>query len=79
MVTTAKFFSFKAMSRRAISFTAIALLAVGFGLMLMHPPTVIFGVFLAYLASGYVVWLWRLFRKPQGVTEVAATGAEEKK
>ena len=57
----------------------IALLAVGFGLMLMHPPTVIFGVFLAYLASGYVVWLWRLFRKPQGVTEVAATGAEEKK
>ena len=66
------------MSRRAISFTAIALLAVGFGAMLMHPPTVIFGVFLAYLASGYVVWLWRLFRKPQGVTEVAATGAEEK-
>ena len=29
MVTTAKFFSFKSMSRRAISFTAIALLAVG--------------------------------------------------
>ena len=59
MVTTAKYFSFKAMSRRAISFTAIALLAVGFGLMLINPPTVIFAVFVGYLVSGYVVWLWR--------------------
>ena len=64
MVTTAKFFSFKAMSRRAISFTALAMLAVGFGLMLMHPPTVIFAVCLAYLLSGYVVWLWRAIKKP---------------
>jgi CDP-diacylglycerol---serine O-phosphatidyltransferase len=74
MVTTAKFFSFKAMSRRAISFTALAMLAVGFGLMLMHPPTVIFAVFIVYLASGYVVWLWRAFKKPQvgGVNVVRA-------
>lgn len=63
MVTTAKFFSFKSMGRRAISFTALAMLAVGFGLMLMHPPTVVFAVFVAYLVSGYVVWLWRAFSK----------------
>lgn len=62
MVTTAKFYSFKAMGRRAISFTAFALLAVGFGFALLDPPTVAFAVFLAYLASGYVVWLWRAVR-----------------
>ncbi|MBL8309852.1 MAG: CDP-diacylglycerol--serine O-phosphatidyltransferase [Burkholderiales bacterium] len=63
MVTTAKFFSFKAMGRRAISFTAFALLAVGFGFVLLDPPTVAFAVFIAYLASGYLVWLWRALRK----------------
>jgi CDP-diacylglycerol---serine O-phosphatidyltransferase len=63
MVTTAKFFSFKSMGRRAISFTAIAMLAVGFGVVLMHPPTVIFAVFVTYLASGYVVWVWHTLRK----------------
>ena len=52
------------MGRRAISFTAIALVAVGFGLVLIDPPKVIFAVFLAYLASGYLVWLWQAVRKP---------------
>ncbi len=65
MVTTAKFFSFKAMSRRAVSFTAVASLAVGFGLMLMNPQVVIFAVCIIYLASGYVVWLWRATHKSQ--------------
>ncbi len=65
MVTTAKFFSFKAMSRRALSFTAVATLAVGFGVILMDPPKVLFPVILAYLASGYIVWLWRATHKSQ--------------
>ena len=71
MVTTAKFFSFKAMSRRAVSFTVLACLAVGFGLMLVHPPTVIFAVCIVYLASGYVVWLWRATHKSQYPASVA--------
>lgn len=78
MVTTAKFFSFKAMSRRAISFTALAMFAVGFGLMLMHPPTVIFAVCLAYLVSGYVVWLWHAIRKPRDAATAMATGGGDK-
>ena len=64
MVTTAQFFSFKAMNRRAISFTALAMFAVAFGLMLMHPPTVIFAVCIVYLASGYMVWLWHAIKRP---------------
>jgi CDP-diacylglycerol---serine O-phosphatidyltransferase len=78
MVTTAKFFSFKAMSRRAISFTALAMFAVGFGLMLMHPPTVIFAVCLAYLVSGYVVWLWHAIRKPKDAATAMASGGVDK-
>lgn len=74
MVTTAKFFSFKSMGRRAISFTAIALVAVGFGLVLVDPPKVIFAVFVAYLASGYVVWLWRVLHKSRLNTEAQAQG-----
>jgi CDP-diacylglycerol---serine O-phosphatidyltransferase len=64
MVTTAQFFSFKAMSRRGISFTALAMLSVAFGFMLVDPPKVIFAVCLAYLLSGYIVWLWRAMKRP---------------
>ena len=78
MVTTAKFFSFKAMSRRAISFTALAMLAVGFGLMMMDPPKVIFAVCLAYLLSGYVVWLWRAIKKPAIEATALPTDASDK-
>lgn len=76
MVTTAKFFSFKSMGRRAISFTAIAMLAVGFGVLLMHPPTVIFAVFVTYLASGYAVWVWHALSK-RPVTPVAIAAAND--
>jgi CDP-diacylglycerol--serine O-phosphatidyltransferase len=76
MVTTAKFFSFKSMGRRAISFTAIAMLAVGFGVLLMHPPTVIFAVFVTYLASGYAVWVWHALSK-RPITPVAIAAAND--
>ena len=72
MVTTAQFFSFKAMSRRGISFTALAMFAVGFGFVLVDPPKVIFAVCLAYLVSGYVVWLWRAIKRS---TPLDADGA----
>ena len=74
MVTTAQFFSFKAMSRRAVSFTALAMFSVGFGFMLVDPPKVIFAVCLAYLVSGYVVWLWRAIQRPMApVDDVAGS------
>ena len=77
MVTTAQFFSFKAMSRRAISFTALAMFAVAFGFMLMHPPTVIFAVCIAYLASGYLVWLWHAVKKPKDASAGLAAEASD--
>ena len=78
MVTTAQFFSFKAMSRRAISFTALAMFAVGFGFMLVDPPKVIFAVCLAYLVSGYVVWLWRAIKRPTALVDALATSADSR-
>lgn len=73
MVTTAQFFSFKAMSRRAVSFTALAMFAVGFGFMLVDPPKVIFAVCLAYLVSGYIVWLWRLIERPVALPPITTS------
>lgn len=62
MVTTAKFYSFKSMGRRAVSFTALAILACLIGVAVAEPAIVLFGVFVAYLASGYAVWLWQAVR-----------------
>jgi CDP-diacylglycerol---serine O-phosphatidyltransferase len=59
MVTTAKFFSFKAMSKKAVSFTMLAALAGLLGLAVAEPAIVLFSLFVAYLASGYVVWIWQ--------------------
>lgn len=71
MVTTAKFYSFKAMGKRAVSFTALALLAVFIGVAVAEPAKVIFTVFVAYLASGYVIWLWQALKskKPSPAAE----------
>jgi CDP-diacylglycerol---serine O-phosphatidyltransferase len=59
MVTTAKFYSFKSMGKRAVSFTALAGLAFFIGVAVAEPAKVIFGVFVIYLGSGYAVWLWQ--------------------
>jgi CDP-diacylglycerol---serine O-phosphatidyltransferase len=59
MVTTAKFYSFKDMGKRAVSFTALAALAGLIALAVAEPAIVLFGIFVVYLASGYAVWIWQ--------------------
>jgi CDP-diacylglycerol---serine O-phosphatidyltransferase len=71
MVTTAKFYSFKAMGKRAISFTALAVAVCIFGLIVAEPAKVLFAVFVAYLASGYVIWAMRFFNRNKVPTEDA--------
>jgi len=58
MVTTAKFYSFKAMGRRAVSFTVLAALAFFIGIAVAEPAKVFFATFVLYLISGYAVWLY---------------------
>jgi CDP-diacylglycerol---serine O-phosphatidyltransferase len=57
MVTTAKFYSFKSMSKRAVSFTALAVIVLAIGVAVAQPAAALFGLFVCYLASGYVVWI----------------------
>jgi CDP-diacylglycerol---serine O-phosphatidyltransferase len=71
MVTTAKFYSFKSMSKRAISFTALAVAVCVIGLIVAEPGKVLFAVFVAYLASGYVIWAMRFFNRNKAVAEDA--------
>lgn len=63
MVTTAKFYSFKAMSKRAVSFTSLAVIACVIGIAVWEPAKVLFGVFIVYLGSGYVIWAMRYFNR----------------
>jgi len=42
-----------------VPFAAIVLIALGIAVVNIHPPTVLFGMFVAYGLSGYVVYAWR--------------------
>jgi CDP-diacylglycerol--serine O-phosphatidyltransferase len=60
MVTNAPFYSFKDVQmKRSVPFAAIVLIALGIAVVNIHPPTVLFGMFVAYGLSGYVVYGWR--------------------
>jgi CDP-diacylglycerol--serine O-phosphatidyltransferase len=57
MVTNVPFYSFKDVSfKRSVPFVVIVAIALGFALIAYHPPTVLFGVFVVYGLSGYVVY-----------------------
>ncbi|MCR4331812.1 MAG: CDP-diacylglycerol--serine O-phosphatidyltransferase [Sulfuricaulis sp.] len=59
MVSNVPFYSFKDINfRRIVPFWAILVAALAMILISIHPPTVLFLLFVAYSLSGYVVWVW---------------------
>ena len=76
MVTNVPFYSFKDVSmKRSVPFAVIVLIALGIALVNIDPPTVMFGIFVVYGLSGYVVYGWR---KAKGVqTSVISTSTDE--
>ncbi len=63
MVANVPFYSFKDLNvRRAVPFMFVLLLVAGFVLISSDPPTVLFGLFVIYGVSGYVLWAWRHWR-----------------
>jgi len=63
MVTSIPFYSFKDLNvRRSVPFWAALVMVLGLVLVSANPPIVLFGVFVAYSLSGYVLWIWK-FRK----------------
>ncbi|MDF1485218.1 CDP-diacylglycerol--serine O-phosphatidyltransferase [Ramlibacter sp. H39-3-26] len=60
MVTNVPFYSFKDMQmKKSVPFTAIVLIVLGIAVINIHPPVVLFLLFMAYGASGYCVYAWR--------------------
>ena len=60
MVTNVPFYSFKDVSfRRSVPFVVIVAIALGIALITIHPPAVLFLLFVAYGVSGYGVYVWK--------------------
>ena len=76
MVTNVPFYSFKDVSmKKSVPFAVIVLIALGIAVVNIDPPTIIFGIFIAYGLSGYVVYVWRKSKGQQ--TSVISTSTEE--
>jgi CDP-diacylglycerol---serine O-phosphatidyltransferase len=77
MVTLVPFYSFKDLSlKKSVPFIVIVGIALVIALIAStHPPTILFGIFLAYGLSGYAVLIYRKARgKP---VSVIATSTDE--
>jgi CDP-diacylglycerol--serine O-phosphatidyltransferase len=76
MVTNVPFYSFKDVSmKRSVPFVVIVMIALGIAVINIDPPTVMFGVFVLYGLSGYVIYGWR---KVKGVqTSLISTSTDE--
>ena len=76
MVTNVPFYSFKDLSlKKSVPFAAIVLVALGIAVINIHPPTVLFGLFVLYGLSGYGMYIWR---KAKGrPTSVISTSTDE--
>jgi CDP-diacylglycerol--serine O-phosphatidyltransferase len=76
MVTNVPFYSFKDLSlKKSVPFAAIVLVALGIAVINIHPPTVLFGLFVLYGLSGYAMYFWR---KAKGrPTSVISTSTDE--
>jgi class 3 adenylate cyclase len=76
MVTNVPFYSFKDMHmKKSVPFATLVLVALGIAVVNIDPPTVLFGVFVAYGLSGYVIYVWR---KAKGQpTSMISTSTDE--
>ena len=65
MVSNLPYYSGKEINlRKSVPFITILLLALFFFVVIpSHPPVVLFCLFVLYVLSGYVMWLWRLAKK----------------
>lgn len=79
MVTNLPFYSFKDLSlKRSVPFAAIVLVALGIAVINIHPPTVLFSLFVLYALSGYGVYGWRKAKgRPTSVISVSTDEPDE--
>jgi CDP-diacylglycerol---serine O-phosphatidyltransferase len=79
MVTNIPFYSFKDVNfRKTVPFIVIVAIALGFAVITIHPPIVLFGVFVVYGLSGYGVYVWkRMQGKPVSVISTSTDEPDE--
>jgi CDP-diacylglycerol--serine O-phosphatidyltransferase len=76
MVTNVPFYSFKDIQmKKTVPFVVIVLIALGIAIINIHPPIVLFGIFVIYGLSGYFVYAWRKAKGHQ--TSVISTSTDE--
>ncbi len=76
MVTNVPFYSFKDVSfKRSVPFVVIVAIALGIAFITLHPPLVLFGLFVVYGFSGYGVYAWK--RMKGRPVSVIATSMDE--
>lgn len=78
MVSNVMYYSGKDFNlRRSVPFIVVFAVVLGFALVSSYPPGVLFGLFLCYAASGYVLLAWRTLRRDRlPRTPPPATGSE---
>lgn len=81
MVTNVPFYSFKEVNfRKSVPFIAVFVIVLVFVLISSDPPKVLFGMFVLYGLSGYVVYFWRLAKgKPVSIVETSEGHTPEAK
>lgn len=63
MVSNARFYSGKALDvRYRVPFGVMVLMILTFVLISSNPPLTLFGLFVVYSISGYVIWAWEQLR-----------------
>ena len=72
MVSNVLFYSGKEINlRRSVPFIVIIACVLGFLLVSSYPPGVLFGLFLCYAVSGYVLGLWNWLKGRKRVSAPA--------
>jgi CDP-diacylglycerol--serine O-phosphatidyltransferase len=76
MVTNVPFYSFKDVQmKKSVPFVVIVLIALGIAVINIHPPVVLFALFVIYGLSGYAIYGWRKAKGQQ--TSVISTSTDE--
>jgi CDP-diacylglycerol--serine O-phosphatidyltransferase len=80
MVTNVPFYSFKDVRmKQSVPFAVIVAIALGIAVINIHPPIVLFGLFVVYGLSGYALYAWRKAKgQPTSVISMSTDEPEER-
>ncbi len=77
MVSNLRYYSGKNINlRKSVPFVVVLLIVLAFVLISYSPPEVLFGMFVTYALSAYVMWIWNL-RKPKTENTHQAVAEDE--